>query len=146
MTLADEGSILFPSITICKDEMYNVYGGIFSRNKSQELSLEETKLLFKKRTLSQRQVVKFLSIRTLEGSNNYPCTAVSGPRAGEGCAFPFVFPDCSQTDKSVVCLEELEPRSYNSCVLLDTDPEPWCYTRVYKNRSQPCLENLKQSS
>ena len=98
--------------------------------------------MLKKRTVSRRRLVKFLGIKTeeLEGegeeSNNYPCTALSGPRAGEGCAFPFVFPDCTQTAKSSVCgTKELEPRSYNSCVLLDTDLQPWCYTRVYQNRS-----------
>ena len=105
--------------------------------------------MFKKRTLTRNQLLKFLSIKTLEGegegSNNYPCTAVSGPRTGEDCAFPFVFPDCSQSVKSSVCGRvELKPRSYNSCVLLDTDREPWCYTRVYKNRSHHCLEKANQ--
>ena len=64
----------------------------------------------------------------------------------EDCAFPFVFPDCSQSVKSSVCERvELKPRSYNSCVLLDIDREPWCYTRVYKNRSHYCLEKVNQS-
>ena len=115
--------------------MYNAYGEIFSRNKSQELSLEETKVLLRERTVSRRGLVKFLSISTVESSNNYPCNAVSGHRAGETCAFPFIFPDCSQSAKSVLCEKDLKPRPYNSCVLLDTDLKPWCYTRAYKNRS-----------
>ena len=127
---------MFPSITICKDEMYSVYGGISGRNKSQDLSFEETKLLFKERTLSRSQLLKFLSIKTLEGSNKYPCNAVSGPREGEPCSFPFFYPDCKLMTKVAQCQSDpgIVPGKYRGCYTEDTD-NPWCYTRLYHNRS-----------
>ena len=37
--MTDEGSILFPSVTICKDEMYDYYSGLMNHLTSGELSV-----------------------------------------------------------------------------------------------------------
>ena len=83
--MTDEGSILFPSITICKDQMYNKEEqGIMSKLQSEDLSVEEARAWFEARTVSRSRLVKFLRVRTVEGSNDYPCNTVSGPRNGPG--------------------------------------------------------------
>ena len=85
--MIDDGRILFPSITVCKDEMFdNVkYSerGLLTRLQSGEVSAENASSWFRNRTFSRARLVKFLSIKTVTGSdsNNYPCNAVSGPKA-----------------------------------------------------------------
>ena len=85
--MTDDGSILFPSITICKDEMFDnvTYSerGLLTRLQSGEVSAENASSWFLNRTFSRARLVKFLSIKTVTGSdsNNYPCNAVSGPKA-----------------------------------------------------------------
>ena len=109
VTQTDAGSILFPSMTLCKDEMFdNVkYSdrGLLSRLLSGEVLAENAKTWFLNRTRSRKQLVKFLSVRTAEGfnNNNFPCNTVSGPRAGEPCTFPFIFPDCQLLIQSERC-------------------------------------------
>ena len=82
----DDGSLLFPSITICKDEMFvNVkYSdrGLLTRLQTGEVSAENARSWFVNRTFSRSDLVKFLSIKTVKGSdqNNFPCNAASGPR------------------------------------------------------------------
>ena len=146
MTLTDEGSILFPSITICKDEMFlNVkYAnrGLLPSLQSGEVSPENAKSWFRNRTFPRARLVRFLSVKTVEGSdhNNYPCNTVRGPRAGEPCSFPFFLPDCrfvkkpgdcNKADpgiarvKNAGCYNDEEIASYN----------PWCSTRTYHDRS-----------
>ena len=79
--MTDEGSILFPSITICKDQMYNKEEeGLMNKIKSEDLSLAEARAWFEARTFSRSELVKLLSARTVEGTNDYPCNTVSGPR------------------------------------------------------------------
>ena len=106
VTMIDSGSILFPSITVCKDEMYDsrLEGGLFTRLNSGALLIEDAAAWFNNRTVSRSELVKLLSIKTVDPTNNYPCNAVSGKREGETCSFPFLFPDCQQRKKTgVVC-------------------------------------------
>ena len=89
------------------------------------------------RTLSRVRLVKFLSLKTAEGSNNYPCNTVSGPRAGEPCAFPYFYPDCNLTKKVSMCQSEPEisRTEYRGCYNKANTDTPWCYTKTYHNRS-----------
>ena len=141
MTNTDAGRILFPSITLCKDEMFNSVRyserGLVTRLQSGEVSAENARSWFRNRTFSRSHLVKFLSIKTVEGSNNYPCDADSGPKAGEPCAFPFFYPDCKLWTKVTRC--KLDPgyviAEYQECYNdVDTDT-PWCYTKTHHNRS-----------
>ena len=88
MTQSDSGSILFPSVTVCKDQMFTKYEDLFPTLQSGSVAVEEAGLWFKERTLSRSRLVQALTIKTVEGSNTFPCTTVSGPRAGEACSFP----------------------------------------------------------
>ena len=138
--MTDEGSLLFPSITVCKDEMFKdaIYSdrGLLPRLQSGEVSTENASSWFRNRTFSRARLVKFLSIKTVEGSNKYPCNAVSGPREGEPCSFPFFYPDCKLMTKVAQCQSDpgIVPGKYRGCYTEDTD-NPWCYTRLYHNRS-----------
>ena len=141
--MSDDDSILFPSITICKDEMFDnsIYGdnGLLQSLQSGEVSSENASSWFRNRTFSRGRLVKFLSIKTVEGSNNYPCNAVRGPRAGEPCAFPFFYPDCQLMTKSREC--QLNPgvarQEYSGCYNNEeiSSYNQWCYTRTHHNRS-----------
>ena len=139
--MTDEGSILFPSVTICKDEMFDndvyIESGLVSRLQSGEVSAENARSWFMNRTLSRVRLVKFLSLKTVEGSNNYPCNTVSGPRAGEPCAFPYFYPDCNLTKKVSMCQSEPEisRTEYRGCYNKANTDNPWCYTKTYHNRS-----------
>ena len=124
VTMRDEGSILFPSITICKDEMFTSSpGGLFSHLHSRELPVQEAADWFRNNTLSRTELIKFVSVNTVEASNNYPCNAVSGSREGEPCSFPFLFPDCQLSKKSRYCSEDLGRTSvlYHSCSTVGKD-------------------------
>ena len=138
--MTDDGSILFPSITICKDEMFlnERYSdrGLITRLQSGEVSPENASSWFRNRTFSRARLVKFLSIKTVEGSNNFPCNAVGGPRDGEPCSFPFLYPDCKLMTKVSRCQSDpgIAPVEYAGCYKEDTD-NPWCYTKTYNNKS-----------
>ena len=131
VTNTDAGRILFPSITICKDEMFNSVRyserGLITRLQSGEVSAENARSWFRNRTFSRAHLVKFLSIKTVEGSehNNYPCDAASGPKAGEPCSFPFFYPDCKLTTKVTRCklnpdyvIEEYQEQIYPGFALI----------------------------
>ena len=139
--MTNDGSILFPSITVCKNEMYDdvkyFNGGMLKRIQSGEVSSENAKSWFMNRTFSRDHLVKFLSIKTVEGSNQYPCNAASGPRDGEPCSFPFIYPDCQQVQQVALCVSEpgIAPVEYRGCYKEDSGND-WCYTRTYHNRSQ----------
>ena len=119
MSLSDTGHILFPSITVCKDEMYTSReeGALFTRLDSGHLRVEQAGEWFKARTFSRGELVKYLSINTVEGSNNYPCNTISGRRKGEACSFPFIFPDCKQRKKTTFMCRDpaVVPLVYHSC-------------------------------
>ena len=141
--MTDEGSLLFPSITVCKDEMFENerYSdrGLLTRLQSGEVSTENASSWFGNRTFSRARLVKFLSIKTVEGSNKYPCNAVSGPREGEPCSFPFFYPDCKLMTKTPEC--KADPGTarleHPGCFTDEgiTSYNPWCYTRLHHNRS-----------
>ena len=133
--MRDSGRILFPSLTVCKNEMYNSSKGISSRLQS---GAGPTRLWFGEKTFRRSQVVKFVSIKTEAGSdtNNYPCNTVRGPRVGERCSFPFRYPDCRLGKKMRECDEDpgLVPVVYNYCSGAESEGV-WCYTKTYTNRS-----------
>ena len=142
--MTDDGSIRFPSITICKDEMFENANysdrGLLPRLKSGEVSPENARSWFKNRTFSRARLVKFLSIKTVEGSNDYPCNTVKGPREGDPCSLPFFYPDCKLTTKTPECMANpgIARSEYAGCYstsLLFSSFIPWCYTRVHHNRS-----------
>ena len=119
--MTDGGSILFPSVTICKDEMFDNerYSdrGLITRLQSGEVSSENASSWFRNRTFSRGRLVKFLSMKTVEGSNKYPCNAVGGPRIGESCSFPFFYPDCRLSNQVSRCQSEpgIAPVEYAGC-------------------------------
>ena len=80
--------------------------------------------------------MKFLSIKTEEGSNKYPCNAVGGPRAGEACTFPVMYPDCKLIKKNAGCKDNpgIAPMEYRGCDKKGLD-NPWCATKTFHNRS-----------
>ena len=45
--MTDDGSILFPSITICKDQMFDHSRGLMKRLQSGELSVENASSWFR---------------------------------------------------------------------------------------------------
>ena len=53
VTMRDEGSILFPSITICKDEMFTSEGAFLPKLQSGEVSMQDARSWFKNRTWSR---------------------------------------------------------------------------------------------
>ena len=79
--------------------------------------MEQAGEWFKARTFSRGELVKYLSINTVEGSNNYPCNTISGRRKGEACSFPFIFPDCKQRKKTTFMCRDpaVVPLVYHSC-------------------------------
>ena len=82
MSLTDHGITLFPSMTVCKDQMLRTWDrGLVTRVVSGELSVEEARGMFREEISSRAELVKLLSVKTVEGSNSYPCTTVSGPRS-----------------------------------------------------------------
>ena len=119
--MTDEGSILFPSITICKDEMFEnerySNRGLLTRLQSGEVSSEDARSWFRNRTFSRARLVRFLSIKTVEGSNDYPCNAVGGPRVGEPCSFPFFYPDCKLMKQVPLCKSDpgIGAAEYRGC-------------------------------
>ena len=58
--MIDDGSILFPSITICKNEMYDHFKGLINRLQNNEVSVENARFLFRNRTFTRDRLVKFL--------------------------------------------------------------------------------------
>ena len=53
MSQTDVGSILFPSITICKDEMFTSEGAFLPKLQSGEVSMQDARAWFKNRTWSR---------------------------------------------------------------------------------------------
>ena len=102
----------------------------------EEVPFEIAKSRVMKRTFSRGRLVHFLSVKTVEGCNNYPCNTESGPRAGEACSFPYVYPDCKLMKKPNRCVSDpgSVPVEYAGCSREYTE-SPWCYTRTFHNRS-----------
>ena len=133
--------------------------GLLARLKTGEVSSENASSWFRQRTFTTDRLVKFLSVKTMEGSNDYPCNTVRGTREGEPCSFPFFYPDCKLMHKTSLC--KLDPgltgQEYAGCYKDEDTPssKPWCYTRTYHNRShftgdwgycsQHCIRNPVRS-
>ena len=96
--LHDDGHILFPSITFCKNYMYTDES-FLEELKSGNLSTSEATKLFRKLTWSREKMFRTVSHHTMDGAYKRPCNTVGGPRMGSPCSFPFVYPDCSENVK-----------------------------------------------
>ena len=58
--MTDEGSILFPSVTICKNEMFDNFDGLIKKLQTNETSVKNARFLFRNSTFSRTRLVKFL--------------------------------------------------------------------------------------
>ena len=58
--MTDDDSILFPSITICKKELFDHFKGLIKRLQTNEVSVENAGFFFRNRTFSRARLVKFL--------------------------------------------------------------------------------------
>ena len=103
--------------------------------KSGELDVKRVKEHFQQLTFSRSELVTFLNMNTLEGSNSFPCNTLTGIKPGAPCAFPFVFPDCTLAFKSGQCKNNQtnSPVSFERCQT--NDDTSTCYTRTYQNGS-----------
>ena len=99
VTYHDDGHILFPSVTFCKNYMYTHNDGFLHKLKEEKLSSSEYKKIFREQTWSRGQLLKTVhhNHNTLDGSFKFPCTTIDGPNSGFPCSFPFVYPDCSES-------------------------------------------------
>ena len=130
ITTRDEENILFPSITFCKKFMYT-QREFLSILRAKEVDVKRVKEYFRNVTFSRSELVTFLNMNTVEGSNSFPCNTVTGVSPGGPCQFPFSYPDCSLTVKSRLC--PTSSTTYTGC------RAPWpssCYLREgFKNIS-----------
>ena len=98
VTYKDKGSILFPSITFCRDRMFKeeiaFKKEIMEKLKPGYLPIPPNKTAFRQFTLSREQLFMNVSHDTLTRKFKNPCTAVSGIGSGSPCIFPFKYPDC----------------------------------------------------
>ena len=100
-----------------------------------KLDIKNAKEYFHNITFTRSELITFLNMNTLEGSNSFPCNTLTGLKPGAPCVFPFVFPDCKLAFKSSRCNSELTNTSvrYESCKA--NDDIFACYTRTYPNHS-----------
>ena len=103
--LHDDGHILFPSITFCKNYMYSDDRHL-NKLKSGNLSTSQAAELFRELTWSREQMFRTVSHHTMDGTYKRPCNTVGGPRMGSPCSFPFVYPDCSENVKPLVVFKK----------------------------------------
>ena len=97
--MQDDGYILFPSITVCKDRMYTAYPDylepFFKENISDSsINFEDVQSWVLKHTWRRSKMFQILHHKT-SGLAHYPCDTISGDKIGKPCSFPFLFPDCS---------------------------------------------------
>ena len=131
ITTKDDDNILFPSITFCKKFMYT-QRDFLSLFQNGKVEVQNAKEYFKNVTLSRSELVTFLNMNTIEGSNSFPCNTLTGLRPGAPCTFPYVFPDCSLSFKSSRC-PNTTSQSFQRCQVHDDIHS--CYTRTYLNGS-----------
>ena len=140
VSVLDEGSIIFPSITVCKNRMYSEYQhplvSFFDQNNSrQHLKVEDVKAWVQQHTYNRSAVFNMLSHLTLKSQEQYPCNTVGGDRIGNPCSFPFSYPDCSiEVQRESFCSETKKMKTYFHCSTEDSI-NPWCSTRNYLNGS-----------
>ena len=174
VTTTDDETILFPSITFCKKFMYRqtdfirngfkkgpkqregIIPGLesfrnhpFSLLKTGKLDIKKVKEHFQALTFTRSELVTFLNMNTLEGSNSFPCNTLTGLKPGAPCTFPFVYPDCKLAFKAGLCeknqtstpVQTGPPRCRGSSRGIAT-PALLCslsYKGAY-NRTFPCME------
>ena len=90
---------------------------------------------FQALTFTRSELVTFLNMNTLEGSNSFPCNTLTGLKPGAPCTFPFVYPDCKLAFKSGLC--KINPANYNATYVKCgvNDDTSTCFTRKYINNS-----------
>ena len=77
-TFSDNGHILFPSITFCKNYMYNARKGFLKKIQEEDLPVSHYKTVFKDKTWSKAQMFRTVSHNTIDGSYNNPLTLEVG--------------------------------------------------------------------
>ena len=92
----DDGYILYPSLTVCKRNMYDKYPDYplhFFDKKFMDttMNVETLKAWIHQHVWNRSQVFNRLSHKTYQGLKGYPCNTESGPGIGKPCSFPFVF-------------------------------------------------------
>ena len=86
---SDEGSILFPSITVCKKYSFNTYSSMSIRNTS--MSLSEKITLLQKSLWTRNETFYFANHPGMFNAS-FPCTTQdgTGTDAGKPCSFPYI--------------------------------------------------------
>ena len=136
----DDGFIMFPSITVCKSDMYDKYPD-FLINFFDKKVLHPTvnigtlKSWIHRHVWNRSQVFRRLSHKTYQGYKGYDCNTESGPSIGKPCSFPFVYPDCSvKKHMDNYCSQSNKSRTYHQCISRDGDgTRAWCSTKNYLN-------------
>ena len=97
--------------------------------------MKNAKEYFQALTFNRSELVTFLNMNTLEGSNRFPCNTLTGLKAGAPCVFPFLYPDCKLAFKSRLCNsnETNSPDTFQRCRVFDDSSA--CFTRTYQNHS-----------
>ena len=100
------------------------------------MDIKNVKEDFPKITLNRSELITFMNMNTVEGSNSFPCNTLTGFKPGAPCSFPFVFPDCKLAFKSGLCKDNRtsSPDSFERCRYMSEDISA-CYTRTYLNTS-----------
>ena len=108
---------------------------LFSLLNTEKFDMKKAKEYFQALTFTRSELVTFLNMNTLEGSNSFPCNTLTGLKAGAPCVFPFVYPDCKLAFKSGRCKSNLTnfPETFQRCRV--NDDTSACYTRTYHNTS-----------
>ena len=136
VSVIDEGTILFPSVKICKKYTYDQLPGVLGDLKSGKASVKEAREWFINHTWRRPRLVNFFSHSTVDTSLQHPCNTIAGPEAGAPCIFPFLFPDCTLARKSIHCKDNdtVQPKLHHNCIPTESDTY-WCSTRTYQNKS-----------
>ena len=91
-SLEDTGTIMYPSISFCVKNIWDVYPGLINYVETNEsVSLSELKQFAKEHYYSVERVFNFVSHDVLDAP--FPCNTYGGPdhTQGKPCSFPFLF-------------------------------------------------------
>ena len=95
ISLHDDGSILYPSVTICKKYSYDESPGFINLIKSNvSITIEEAQNWAETHTWEREKTFPFFNHRNM-AKETFPCDTVGGDMPGRPCVFPFKYPDCS---------------------------------------------------
>ena len=86
---SDEGSILFPSISVCKKYSFNTYAALSIKNTS--MSLSEKIILLQKYLWTRNETFYFANHPGMFNAS-FPCTTQDdiGTDPGKPCSFPYI--------------------------------------------------------